>query len=157
MALVLVEGLLKNFGPARLLPLQTLHRCADVLDGKRFFGFLMADYGLQLGIDLQRRIATGALDFKQAGLRFRHNGIVTHPETLYGRALSNGGMGESGIRWTRCAHPGCICERRKADEYCCDYCEQAGNVVERACGCGHDGCGVIPVLDEPGALIPEPA
>ena len=66
---------------------------------------------------------------------------------------------ESKIKWKTCAHAPCTCEPRRKSEYCSDYCEDARNKnkVEETCGCGHDGCGAIGILEDPGALVPETA
>lgn len=58
-----------------------------------------------------------------------------------------------------CAHTGCTCSRREGSKYCSPYCEAAGDTLELACNCGHDGCGVegsFVRVDDP-ELVPEKA
>ena len=64
---------------------------------------------------------------------------------------------DSEVKWKTCAHQGCACEPRINSKYCSDYCEQAADKVEETCGCGHNGCGAIGVVKDPGLLVPQPA
>jgi hypothetical protein len=40
----------------------------------------------------------------------------------------------------KCAHPACNCPAAKGSNYCSEYCHDAGDTLELACGCGHPGC-----------------
>jgi len=39
-----------------------------------------------------------------------------------------------------CDHPGCNCAATGDSDYCSPYCQTAGDSVELACNCGHEGC-----------------
>ena len=43
----------------------------------------------------------------------------------------------------KCAHPACNCRVSSTSEfgkYCSQHCEQAKDIVELKCDCGHPGC-----------------
>jgi hypothetical protein len=40
----------------------------------------------------------------------------------------------------KCAHPACNCEAREGEDYCSNYCQDAGSLTELACNCPHPGC-----------------
>ena len=40
----------------------------------------------------------------------------------------------------KCDHPACNCVVGDDDDYCSEYCENAGDITEIACGCEHPGC-----------------
>jgi hypothetical protein len=43
----------------------------------------------------------------------------------------------------KCAHPACTCTVRDENEFCSQYCKDAGeNEVEISCDCGHPGCSI---------------
>ena len=41
----------------------------------------------------------------------------------------------------KCAHEACNCDAGEND-YCSQYCEDAGDTTEISCNCGHVGCAV---------------
>ena len=56
-------------------------------------------------------------------------------------APMHGSMGS--ISYSKCAHPGCMCDVAPGKKYCSDYCQQnAGSksASSDACGCGHSAC-----------------
>ena len=58
-----------------------------------------------------------------------------------------------------CEHRGCNCAPRENSKYCSQYCEDAGDTLELACGCGHAGCGTEGSYEheEQGELVKETA
>jgi hypothetical protein len=40
----------------------------------------------------------------------------------------------------KCAHPSCSCTVTEVDEYCSEYCRDAGDLTEIGCGCEHPAC-----------------
>jgi hypothetical protein len=40
----------------------------------------------------------------------------------------------------KCAHPTCNCPAAQGEKYCSTYCQDAGDLTEIACNCGHRGC-----------------
>jgi hypothetical protein len=40
----------------------------------------------------------------------------------------------------KCAHGNCRCRVSGEDEYCSEYCRDAGDITEIGCGCEHAGC-----------------
>lgn len=40
----------------------------------------------------------------------------------------------------KCGHPACNCAVGEDGKYCSEYCHDAGDLLELACGCGHPGC-----------------
>jgi hypothetical protein len=40
----------------------------------------------------------------------------------------------------RCDHPACECIVSKDTDYCSQSCEDAGDMTEISCNCGHAGC-----------------
>lgn len=40
----------------------------------------------------------------------------------------------------KCAHPACNCTAAPDSKYCGAYCEDAKDITELACDCGHPGC-----------------
>jgi metallothionein len=40
----------------------------------------------------------------------------------------------------KCAHPSCTCMAPKGENYCSQYCKDAGKTMELSCNCGHPGC-----------------
>lgn len=56
-------------------------------------------------------------------------------------AQMQGSMGSTS--YSKCAHPGCMCDVAPGKKYCSDYCEQnAGSKATSpdGCGCGHAAC-----------------
>lgn len=49
----------------------------------------------------------------------------------------------------KCAHPACGCPAAEGSKYCSTYCQDAGDTIEIACGCGHNGC------SEPATITPD--
>lgn len=43
---------------------------------------------------------------------------------------------------TKCSHDACVCRVADDQEYCSQYCEDAGDqdLTEIKCDCGHPGC-----------------
>lgn len=40
----------------------------------------------------------------------------------------------------KCAHPACACTVGSGQQYCSQYCKDAGSTMEISCNCGHAGC-----------------
>jgi len=40
----------------------------------------------------------------------------------------------------KCAHPNCTCPPAEGSKYCSPYCENAKDIAEAFCECGHAGC-----------------
>lgn len=40
----------------------------------------------------------------------------------------------------KCKHQSCSCQVSGDRDYCSEYCENAGDITEIACGCEHSGC-----------------
>lgn len=40
----------------------------------------------------------------------------------------------------KCAHPACRCDAGKDNKYCSQSCQEAANLTEIACQCGHPEC-----------------
>ncbi len=40
----------------------------------------------------------------------------------------------------KCEHESCNCRVSGDDDYCSEYCRDAGDITEIACGCEHAGC-----------------
>ena len=56
-------------------------------------------------------------------------------------AQMQGSMGSAS--YSKCAHPGCMCDVAPGKKYCSEYCEQnAGSkpASQGGCGCGHSAC-----------------
>jgi hypothetical protein len=49
----------------------------------------------------------------------------------------------------KCKHPACNCETMS--DYCSTHCEEAGDMLELACDCGHPGCKEMMAAVEPAA------
>jgi len=50
----------------------------------------------------------------------------------------------------KCAHPACKCMARENDEYCSQYCKDAGeDDVEISCECGYAGCSLTETTRSP--------
>ena len=54
----------------------------------------------------------------------------------------------------KCAHPACKCAAPKNDDYCSQYCKDAGkDDVEISCDCGHTGCSITEQTSYPRASV----
>jgi hypothetical protein len=42
----------------------------------------------------------------------------------------------------KCAHPACGCDTLKDTKYCSQSCQEAADLTEIACQCGHVACAV---------------
>ncbi len=40
----------------------------------------------------------------------------------------------------KCKHPACNCAAPEGEDYCSEACEDAGDLTELSCQCGHPGC-----------------
>jgi hypothetical protein len=40
----------------------------------------------------------------------------------------------------KCKHPSCSCRVSGDDNYCSEYCRDAGDITEIGCGCEHPAC-----------------
>jgi len=40
----------------------------------------------------------------------------------------------------KCKHPACSCPTEKGSNFCSQSCEEAGDLTEIACQCGHPNC-----------------
>ena len=72
MVLVLRERFLEHLIAARLLSFELLDSRADVFNGRRFLVFAITDDGLELGINLECRLAARAAYFHQVAFSFGH-------------------------------------------------------------------------------------
>jgi len=42
----------------------------------------------------------------------------------------------------KCHHPACNCTVEGNNDYCSQYCKDAGKTMEISCNCGHGGCAI---------------
>ena len=53
----------------------------------------------------------------------------------------------------KCAHPACGCLTIKDSKYCSQSCQEAADLTEIACQCGHPGCAAQARGSEPSARV----
>ena len=79
MTFMCLERFVEYLAAASFLALQLLDRGLHVFDGTRLGVLLIADDGLQLSVDLERRFATRAANLNQLAFAFRHTRILAQP------------------------------------------------------------------------------
>lgn len=40
----------------------------------------------------------------------------------------------------KCAHPACNCQAPEGEDYCSEFCKDAGDMTEISCNCEHPEC-----------------
>jgi hypothetical protein len=53
----------------------------------------------------------------------------------------------------KCEHPACTCMARAESNYCSQSCEDAADMTEISCNCGHAGCEMGTDAAIPGATL----